>query len=190
MCFFAHLAFSGGVLLPMFMKKRLLETELIKNAFSNSNNVNYFLSIQNYSEVIEKLRRSGFSSIFFDFSALYKSLSHDLIIAKVLSLDNWCLNRESQSNSVPQTKLVLATRNMTRTNVGLSLCYVKLLLSYMCNLKAWCIVYQQIVGIPMSTNCATLIADLFSYCYERDFMSQLHKSKRYDLMDMFNDTSR
>ena len=50
-------------------------------------------------------------------------------------------------------------------------------------------VYQQIVGIPMGTNCAPLIADLFLYCYERDFMSDLQKSKRFDLIDMFNDTS-
>ena len=45
------------------------------------------------------------------------------------------------------------------------------------------------VGIPMGTNCAPLIADLF-ICYERDFMSNLHKSKQYDLIYMFNDTSR
>ena len=51
-------------------------------------------------------------------------------------------------------------------------------------------VYQQIVGIPMGTNCAPLITDLFLYCYERDFMSDLQKSKRFDLIDMFNDTSR
>ena len=44
-------------------------------------------------------------------------------------------------------------------------------------------VYQQIVGIPVpvGTNCAPLIADLFLYCYERDFMSNLQKSKRFDL---------
>ena len=51
-------------------------------------------------------------------------------------------------------------------------------------------VYQQIVGIPMGTNCAPLIADLFLYCYERDFMSNLQKSKQFDLIDKFNDTSR
>ena len=52
-------------------------------------------------------------------------------------------------------------------------------------------VYQQIVGIPMGTNCAPLIAaDLFLYCYERDFMSNLQKSKRFDLIDKLNDTSR
>ena len=48
-------------------------------------------------------------------------------------------------------------------------------------------VYQHIVGIPMGINCAPLIADLFLYCY---FMSDLQKSKRFDLIDMFNNTSR
>ena len=51
-------------------------------------------------------------------------------------------------------------------------------------------VYQQIVGIPMGTTCAPLIADLFLYFYERDFMSNLQKSKRFDLIDTFNDTFR
>ena len=45
--------------------------------------------------------------------------------------------------------------------------------------------YQQIVGIPIGTNCAPLIAELFLYCYGRDFMSDLQKSKRHDLIDMF-----
>ena len=30
--------------------------------------------------------------------------------------------------------------------------------------------YRQIIGIPMGTNCAPLVADLFLFCYERDFM--------------------
>ena len=32
--------------------------------------------------------------------------------------------------------------------------------------------YRQIVGIPMGTNCAPLVADLF-FCDERDFMLSL-----------------
>ena len=51
-------------------------------------------------------------------------------------------------------------------------------------------IFQQIVGIPMGTNCAPLIGDLFLYCNERDFMSDLQKSKRFYLIDMFIDTSR
>ena len=50
--------------------------------------------------------------------------------------------------------------------------------------------YRQNVGIPMGTNCAPLVADLFLFCYERDFMKSLIKEKWYDLIDAFNSTSR
>ena len=33
----------------------------------------------------------------------------------------------------------------------------------------------------MGTYCFPLIEDLFLYCYERNFMSDLYKAKRYDL---------
>ena len=33
--------------------------------------------------------------------------------------------------------------------------------------------YRQIVGIPMGTNCAPLVAVLCLFCYERDFMTSL-----------------
>ena len=47
------------------------------------------------------------------------------------------------------------------------------------------IVYQQIVRIPMDTNSDSLIADLFLYCYESDFMPNLEKYKRFNLIDKF-----
>ena len=40
--------------------------------------------------------------------------------------------------------------------------------------------YEQKVGIPMGTNCAPLIADLFLFCKYKDSMSNLHIFKRYD----------
>ena len=33
-------------------------------------------------------------------------------------------------------------------------------------------VFQQTVGIPMGTNCAPLLADLFLYSYEAEFYSE------------------
>ena len=70
-----------------------------ETAFSNSN-VNYFWSIKNSSEVIEKLRLRNFQGSqvsSFDFSTLYTSLPHDLIKAKVLSLVKWSFDRESKT---------------------------------------------------------------------------------------------
>ena len=49
--------------------------------------------------------------------------------------------------------------------------------------------YRQIVGIPMCTNCAPLLADFF-FCYERDFMLSLSVNDQSDIIEAFNSTSR
>ena len=40
----------------------------------------------------------------------------------------------------------------------------------------------------MGTNCAPLVADLFLFCYERDFMTSLSDDKQADVIDAFNTT--
>ena len=42
----------------------------------------------------------------------------------------------------------------------------------------------------MGTNCAPLVADVFLFCYERDFMMSLSDDKQADIIDAFNTTSR
>ena len=42
----------------------------------------------------------------------------------------------------------------------------------------------------MGTNYSPLVADLFLFCYERDFMMSLSDDKQADVIDAFNTTSR
>ena len=49
--------------------------------------------------------------------------------------------------------------------------------------------YRQIV-IPIGTNCAPLVADLFLFCYERDFMTSLSDVKQAETTEAFKSTSR
>ena len=42
----------------------------------------------------------------------------------------------------------------------------------------------------MDTNCAPLVADLFLFCYERDFMLSLSDNNQTDIIEAFNPTSR
>ena len=42
----------------------------------------------------------------------------------------------------------------------------------------------------MSTNCAPLVADLFLFCYEKDFMVSLSADKDAEIIEAFNSTSR
>ena len=50
--------------------------------------------------------------------------------------------------------------------------------------------YRQIVGIPMGTNCAPLVADLFLFCYDRDFMLSLSDNNKTGIIEALNSTSR
>ena len=50
--------------------------------------------------------------------------------------------------------------------------------------------YRQIVGIPMGTNCAPLVAVLFLFCYERDFMLSLSEDNQPGVIEAFSSTSR
>ena len=42
----------------------------------------------------------------------------------------------------------------------------------------------------MGTNCAALVADLFLFCYERDFMKSLSRENQADIIEALNSTSR
>ena len=48
--------------------------------------------------------------------------------------------------------------------------------------------FQQIVGIPMGTNCDPLLADLFLYSYEADFIQGLLLKNEKKLARSFNFT--
>ena len=42
----------------------------------------------------------------------------------------------------------------------------------------------------MGTNCAPLVADLFLFCYERDFMKSPSRENQADIIGAFNSTSK
>jgi hypothetical protein len=52
------------------------------------------------------------------------------------------------------------------------------------------VLFQQVVGIPMGTNCAPLQADLFLYSYESEFLQNLVKDKKIHEARAFNFTYR
>ena len=46
--------------------------------------------------------------------------------------------------------------------------------------------YTKNVGIPMGTTSAPLVADLFYFCYERDFMTSISNDNQADFIEAFN----
>ena len=51
-------------------------------------------------------------------------------------------------------------------------------------------IFQRTVGIPMGMNCALLLADLFLYSYEAEFIQKLLHEKKKSLAVAFNSTFR
>ena len=107
-------------------------------------------------KVIEKLRLRNFQgsqASSFDFSTLYTSLPHDLIKAKVLSLDNWCFNRESPVRTSDKAGFFSNKKyNSYKCWTCAELCEASTFLMENIYVQFEGMVYQQIVGIPMGTN--------------------------------------
>ena len=47
-------------------------------------------------------------------------------------------------------------------------------------------IFCQVIGIPMGTNCAPLLADLFLYSYENEFLDNMIGSGHRRLARSFN----
>jgi hypothetical protein len=52
------------------------------------------------------------------------------------------------------------------------------------------ILFQQVIGIPLGANCAPLLADLYLYSYESEFLQKLVKDKKIHEARAFNFTYR
>lgn len=157
---------------------------------------NLFWSIKNSGEVLNKLKARDFratSLSTYDFSTLYTSLPHNLIKEKLTDL----IERSFQRSGF--LYLACNDRNAFFTSeehkfYSLWSCQkvceaLKFLLDNIF-IRFGTKLYRQIIGIPMGTNCAPLIADLFLFCYERDFMLNLSNDKDAEVIEAFNSTSR
>ena len=165
-----------------------------------TSNKNWFRSIQNSGEVLSKLKCRGFratSLSTYDFSTLYTTLPHNLIKEKLLDLIEWTFKRALKNYgslylACNDRKAFFTSSDQSRYTLW-SCQNVCDALSYLLDniyIRFGTKLYRQIVGIPMGTNCAPLVADLFLYCYERDFMDSLNHDNQADVIEAFNSTSR
>ena len=147
-------------------------------------------------EVLNKLKSRGFHAAClstYDFSTLYTTLPHNLIKEKVIDL----LERTSQIEG--SLYLACNDRNVFFKSEehkryilwsSQKVCEAPTFLLDHIYIRFGTKLYRQIVGILMGTNCAPLVADLFLFCYERNFMMSLSVDKDAEIIEAFNSTSR
>ena len=155
-----------------------------------------FWFIKNSSEVLNKLKSRGFcatSLSTYDFSTLYTTLPHNLIKEKLINLIEWTLKREGSPYIACNERQAFFTSEDTKRYKLWSCQSVCEALIYLLDniyIRFGTKLYRQIVGIPMGTNCAPLVADLFLFCYERGFMTSLSDVKQTEIIEAFKSTSR
>ena len=129
----------------------------------------------------------------YDFSTLYTTLTHDLIKDKHIDLIERTFQREDSPYLACNERNAFFTSEKPKkiSCIVVSKCSDALIfLLDNIFIQFGTKLYRQVVGIPIGTNCAPLIADLFLFCYERDFMMSLSDDKQAVVIDAFNTTSR
>ena len=155
-----------------------------------------FRSIKNSGEILNELKSRGFLASglsTYDFSTLYTTLTHNLIKEKLTELIEQTFNREGSLYLVCNDKNSFFTSEQPKRYKLWS--YQKMCGALRYHLDNIFIrfdskLYRQIVGIPIGTNCAPHVADLFLFCFERDVMLSLSDNNQTDIIEAFNSTSR
>ena len=130
----------------------------------------------------------------YDFSTLYTTLPHHLIKDKIINLINRTFTRENTQYLACNKECAFFFTSDVYNNHNLWSCQkVCDALVYLLDhifIRFETKLYRQTIGIPMGTNCAPIVADLFLFCYERDFMKSLTRENQADIIEAFNSTSR
>ena len=129
----------------------------------------------------------------FDFFTLYTSFPHDLLKSCMNNIIN---NAFKHKNGATRYTHVEVGRNKSYfTNDSLN-GGNKYTASDICKMIEFLVVniyvrfdgqlFRQMVGIPMGTNCAPLLSDLFLYSYENHFLDELIKDGKRKFATKFN----
>ena len=160
------------------------------------NGKNLFWSIKDSGEILNKLKSRGFLASglsTYDFSTLYTTLPYNLIKEKLTEWIEQTFNREGSLYLACNDKNAFFTSEQPKRYKLWSCQKMCAALHYLLDnvfIRFGSKLYRQIVGIPMGTYCAPLVADLFVFCYERDFMLSLSENNQTDIIKAFNSTSR
>ena len=159
--------------------------------------VNCFWVIENSQQVLKTLIRINYFSLAkhndsYDFSTLYTSIPHDFLKHAMKCLiqeaykvrDNMFLvvrgNGKAIWSDVPSTKHSFSEDKLTS--------HVEYLIDNI-YVNVGNKVFRQCVGIPMGTDCAPLLANLFLFYYEYKYMKKLIKTNIIKAR-RFNNTMR
>ena len=125
------------------------------------------------------------NSLHMIFSRLYTTLPHHLIKDKLIDLINRTFIRENTQYLACNEECAFFTSDVYNNHNLWSCQKVCDVLVYLLDnifIRFGTKLYRQTIGIPMGTNCAALVADLFLFCYERDSMKSHSRENQADII--------
>ena len=191
------------------LKSRI--TALIHNSFKRRNGSNRYTHIKltsgkgyfidtinpggdNLYTVQQHQFRTSTSVQTYDFSTLYTSIPHNLLKSRITALIHNLFKRRNGSNRYTHIKITSGKGYFIDTiNPGGDNLYTA---DQICRMVEFLIdnifvkfggcLFRQVIGIPMGTNCAPLLADLFLYSYESEFLDNMIRGGHRKLARSFN----
>ena len=157
--------------------------------------------LKNSKELMEILNSKSVSSCnsikTFDFSTLYTSIPHEQLKSRLAQLIKRSFFKKNGKRRykylvVDYTKTYFVINESKKKNKFTEDQIIDMLNFLIDNIfvQFGGRVFQQTIGIPMGTNCAPLLADLFLHSYEADFLQSLLDKKDRRLALSFNLTFR
>jgi hypothetical protein len=163
--------------------------------------INQMWILKNSKDLLSYLTSTSISRVnaikTFDFSTLYTTIPHSKLKERLKKL---IFGSFFNKNGTRRYSYLVANRNSayfvketTESSTKYTEVQIVQMLDFLIdNIFVECggQIFQQTVGIPMGTNCAPLLADLFLYSYEAEFIQNLLKSGEKKLAKQFNLTFR
>ena len=162
------------------------------NSIYSHSGINQMWILKNSKELLDNLQSHSLNFIHsiktYDFSTLYTTIPHTKLKTRLSELIKnafRCKNGKKRFEYIvvghKSTYFVTNTSNAKNKYTEDDI--VRILEFLIDNIFVECggVIFQQVIGIPMGTNCAPLLADLFLYSYEAEFIQTLIKSGKRHL---------
>ena len=129
----------------------------------------------------------------FDFSTLYTSIPHYLLKSRMNDIRNNAFKHENGATRYTHIKIGRNKSHFTSDPLNGDNKYTA---NDICKMIEFLVdniyvrfggqLFRHMVGTPMLTNCAPLLADLFLYSYENEYLDKLTKEGKRKLARRFN----
>ena len=160
---------------------------------TKNNGYNRMWIVDNSVEVIEKIdkinKRKNVKNIrTYDFSTLYTSIPHK----KLKQQMDWVISQAFNDDARKFIRIDNASAHWSKSRGKTKHCWDK---DELIKHVSWLIdniyvvcgdsLFKQKIGIPMGTDCAPFLANLFLFAYEYKWLLNKFEKKEYDILDKF-----